>query len=150
MGEWDHNRIVQLVAPADALCEAGDPQKAANREAADGNDHRGPHDAELPVTPELAQRLLARRRCSVTATRWRATGVTPRHRSAVERRIELVFVELEPATERSPGTSAPRAPLFAFHDAGRLAVHVGALVDAVVADRPGLEWEAGFDARSTH
>ena len=26
MGKWDHNRIVQLVAPADALCETGDLQ----------------------------------------------------------------------------------------------------------------------------
>ena len=101
---------------------------------------------ELPVAPELAELLLARRRRPVAAARRRPARVAARDRAAVERLVELVPVELEPAAQGGAGAAAPGPPLLALDDAGRLAVEVGALAAGGRAHRPRLEREAGLDA----
>src|SRR5207247_3335808 len=55
---------------------------------------------ELPVPPELAELLLARRRRPVAAAGRCPAGIAARDRGAVERRIERILVQLEPAAER--------------------------------------------------
>ena len=72
--------------------------------------------------------MLARRRRAVAAARRGAPGVAARDRGAVEGRVELVLLELEPTAERPPRAAAPRQPLLSFDNAGRLAVEVGGLV----------------------
>ena len=67
-----------------------------------------------------------RRRLPVAALRVLAR-VAARDRGAVEGRVELVLVELEPAAQRSAGAAAPRAALLALDDARGLAEHVRAL-----------------------
>src|SRR5436305_14935168 len=99
--------------------------------------------------PESAQVAFARRRGSVAAPGRRATGIATCDGRAVERRVERVLVQLEPAAERLPGAAAPRQALFAFDDAGRLSVQVRTLVRERRSHGQRLEREACLDARAT-
>src|ERR1700746_808707 len=125
-------------------------QKSADCQAADRNDQLRSHDPQLPVTPKLAKLLLAWSGRAIPAAEKRPTRVTARDRRAVERRVELFLVELEPAAQRSARATAPRASFLAFDESRRLPVHVGALIDTFIADRPGLEGKSCFDARPAH
>src|SRR5581483_4154912 len=100
--------------------------------------------------PALAELLFHRRRRAVAAPGRGASRVTPCHRGAVERRVERVLFELEPAPERLARPPAPRAPLLALDNAGRLAVEVGALSVPRRNHRQRLEGEPRFDARTAH
>src|SRR5262249_27961321 len=111
----------------DALIEGAAADQAPDREPADRHDQFRPEQAQLPLEPERAQLLLARRRHPVAGARRRAAGVAPGDGGAVERRVEGVVVEVEPAAQVLAGAAAPRSPLLALEHAGRLAVHVGAL-----------------------
>src|SRR5712691_3559009 len=136
MGEGHDRRAVQLVAPADALGEAGDAKKPADREAADRDDEARPQDPQLPLAPERAELLLAERRRAVSPAGRRAAGIATRHRGAVERRVELVLVQVEPAPERFARAATPWPALLTLDDTGSLAVHVRALVEVLVEHRP--------------
>jgi hypothetical protein len=89
-----------------------------------------------------------RRRGAITAAGRRLARIAARHRGAVEGRVEVVLVELEPASQRSAGSAAPRATLLALDRARRLAEHVGALALIRLDDRERLERVAGFGARA--
>src|SRR2546429_6631618 len=144
MREGHARRPVQLEAPADAVGEARDTQEAADREAAYRDDQRRPQDLQLPVAPERAQLLLSRRRRPVAAARRRVPRITARHRRAIERRVELVLVHLEPAPQRPAGAATPGPPLLTFDDAGCLAVHVRTLTQVLVDDGPRLQRITGL------
>ena len=58
----------------------------------------------------------------------RATRIAPRDRRAVERRVERVLVEPEPAAQRLAGAAAPGPALLALDHARRLAEEVRASV----------------------
>src|SRR5262249_19594752 len=104
--------------------------------------------AHFPLVPERAELPLAGRRRPITAPRRGTSGITAGHRRAVERVVERVLVHREPPPERLARTPAPRPALLAFDEARRLSVHVRPLTEPVVADRPRLEREPGFDARA--
>lgn len=146
MGERDERDAVQLVALADGLGQRGRSEDRAQREAADRHDQARPQELELPVVPERAQLLFGRGWSAVAASRRWTAGVTARHRCAVERRVERVLVQLEPAAQRLPGAAAPRQALFAFDDAGRLAVQIRVLIRERRAHRERLERIASFGA----
>src|SRR5581483_5638867 len=105
-----------------------------------------PQQAQLVVAPQRAEPLLLGRRRAVAAPGRRASGVAARHRRAVEGRVELVLVELEPAAQRLSGATAPRPSFFALDDARRLAEEVRALALTGCDDRQGLERVAGLGA----
>ena len=107
----DRDGAGDLEAAPDASVERRRPSEPAGGEAADRDDELRPQETQLPLAPERAEPLLARRRRAVAAAGRGATGIAARHRRAVERRVERVLVELEPAAQRLPGPAAPRAPL---------------------------------------
>ena len=111
-----------------------------------GTDQLRPDQLQLPLAPEGAELLLAGRRRPISATRRRASGIATGHRRAVERPVEVVFVQLEPAAKRLAGATAPRATLCSFDDARRLPVHVRALVEVLVHDGPATR----ADSRLRH
>src|SRR5581483_1093167 len=90
VGERYERRPVELVPLTDARRQRWEPEEAPQCEAADGHDQPRPQELELPFAPERAELLLARRRRSIAASRWRTARIATRHRSAVERRVELV------------------------------------------------------------
>jgi len=139
---------VDLEALADALGERGMTEQRSQREPAGGDDQLRAKKLQLPAMPERAQLALTRRRRAVASARRSAAGVAARHRSAVERRVERVLVELEPAAERLPRTAAPGQSLLALDDAGRLPVEIRALLGERRAHRERLEREAFLDARA--
>src|SRR5262245_50183816 len=100
MGERDDRRAVELVALADAGCERGEPEQPPQRQPADRDDQAGSQQLQLPLPPEGAKLLLARRGRAVTAARFGAARIAARNRGAIERGVELVLPELEPATQR--------------------------------------------------
>src|SRR4051794_35903993 len=146
MRQRNDRRTVELVAAADAGGEPVQTEQPPDRQAADRDDQLRPQDLELPRPPEPAQLLLAWRRRAVAAARCRAAGVAARHRRAIERRIELLFLELQPTPQGLARAPAPRTSLVSLDDARRLPVHVGALTCVHVADRPRLERVARLDA----
>ena len=86
----------------------------------------------------------AQSRCSTeTASGRRArterARVAARHRRAVERRVEGLLVEVEPAAQRPAGAPAPRPPLLALHDPGGLPEQVGPLAEPPLEDGERLE-----------
>ncbi len=91
---------------------------------------RAPSRARRRTAPARAASASGRR----GPTR-RAPGIAARDRGAVEGRVELVLLELEPAAQRPAGTPAPRQPFLSLDDAGRLAEEVGALARARRAHR---------------
>src|SRR3954452_15490753 len=127
MRQRNDRGAVELIRATDAVGQAADPEQALDRKTADRNDQLGPQDLELPASPERAQLLLARRRRPVAASRSRPSRIAPCDGGAVERRIELVLLEVEPAAQGLAGTAAPRAALLALDDAGCLSVHVRTL-----------------------
>src|SRR3954468_12019884 len=146
VGERNCDRAVELVRAADAVREAAsDAEDGPDRKAADGHDQLRVGQPQFPLTPEGAELLLARRRRPISATGRRAPGIATGYRGAVERPVEVGFVQLEPATKCLAGATAPRAALRSLDDAGRLPVHVRPLVEVLVHDRQGLERIAGFD-----
>jgi len=136
----------ELVPLADTRGERRQPEQPPQRKPADGDDQAWPQQLELPVAPEGAELLLARRRRPVAAARCRATGIAARDRGAVEGCVELVLLELEPTPERPAGAPAPGQALFSFDDARRLAEEIRALLNARRAHRQRLERVAGLGA----
>ena len=146
MGERDRNRAVVLVARADALGDALDAEQPARREPADGDDQLRGEQAQLVVAPVLAEPLLLRRRRTVAPSRRRPARIAARDRRAVERLVEGVLVELEPAPQRLAGAPAPRPPLLALDDPRRLAEQVRALPAERREHGQRLERVPGVDA----
>src|SRR2546423_11101547 len=142
MRQRDHGPPVQLVAAAYARSDPGQPEQALDGEPPDGNDQPRTENRELPFAPERAELLLARGRRAVAATGGSAPRIATGDGRAVERLVELVLVQLEPAPERLPRAAAPRSPLLSFDDPGRLAVHVRGLAGVHVAYGPRFEWIA--------
>src|SRR3954469_17327163 len=147
VGEWDRSRAPVLVAAADALGHALQAQEAAGCQAPDRDDQPRPEELELPVAPERAELLLARRRRAVTAAARRLAGIAARDRRAVERLVELVLVELEPAAEGAARAPPPRQALDSFLHSRRLPEDVRTLAAVGLDDRERLEREARLDAR---
>src|SRR5581483_8452479 len=116
MRERHDRRPVELEPAADAVGEARVAEQSPQREPADRDDELRTHELELPVAPELAEILLARRRRPVAASRRCPPRVAAGHRRAEERRVEGRLVELEPAAERLAGAAPPRQPLLALDD----------------------------------
>src|SRR4051794_10452452 len=146
MGKRHDGRAVALELAADAFGERTAAEQAFDREAADGDDQGGAEEAELPVEPERAELSLPGRRRAVARARGRAAGVTAHDGSAVERGIEGVLVEVEPAAEGLARAAAPRAALAALDDSRRLAVHVRALALVALEHGQRLEAVAGLGA----
>src|SRR5262249_9451178 len=121
-------------------------EQAPDREPADRKDQPRGHETQLPLTPERAQLLLARRRRSIATAQDRTSGVAAGDRSAVERRVEGGLVHGEPAAQRLARSPSPRAPLDAFDGARRLAEDEGALPSVALEDGHRLEPEACFRA----
>src|SRR5580765_3948262 len=135
MRQRDRDRVLELVAHADALADALDAEKAARGEPADRDDESRMHELELPPPPELAEVLLGRSRRPVAAAARRRAGVAAGHGRAVERRVELVLVEVEPAAERASRAAAPRQPFEPLLLARRLSEDVCALAAVRLHDR---------------
>src|ERR687897_3450737 len=142
MGQRDCRCSTELVAPADRLAEVAQAEQPPRRKAADHQHEVRSNQAELPFAPERAELLLARCGRAIPAARRRPARVAARDRRAVEGRVELVLVQLEPAAERLPGAAPPGQPLLALDDPGRLAVDVCALARVRLDDRQGEEREA--------
>src|SRR5215470_14381825 len=138
MRQRDHDGVLAREATADARSEPVNPEQPLDREPTDRDDQLRSQELELPVPPEGAQLLLARPRRAVAAAGGRAAGIAARYRRAVERLVELLLVELEPAAKRLACTAAPGSALLALDDARRLAVHVRALARVQIANRQGL------------
>ena len=137
-------------ALTDACVEAGQPEQPPDREPSDRHDQAWREQPNLPFAPERAQLLLAGGRCPVASTRRRPARIAARHRGAVERRVERVLVEPEPAAKRLTGAPSPRAPLIALDDARRLAQDVRLLTCVTLQHRLRLESEAGLRAGPAH
>src|SRR5436309_685655 len=84
--------------------------------------------------------------CEPTASGGGAARVAARDRGAVERRVELLLLELEPAAQRAAGPPPPRQPLLALDHARRLAEEVRALPGTGHPHGQRLERIAGLDA----
>src|SRR5207247_6950439 len=137
---------VEVIAAADARREPADPEQAFDRQPTDGDDQRGAQELELPLMPEGPQLPLARCRRAVAAPGRRTSRIAARDRRTVERRVELLLLELEPATQCLAGTAAPGAALLALDDPRCLPVHIGALPGVDVAHGQRIEWVACLDA----
>src|SRR5438067_13918602 len=110
MGKRNRDRAVEVVAPADRLGDTRDAEQPARGEAADGHDQLRPQEAQLRVMPAFAEPLLLRCRRAVAASGTRTARITPCHGRAIEGRVELVLIELQPATKRLAGAPAPGSP----------------------------------------
>src|SRR5690348_10366831 len=117
MGERNDGHPVELVALADALRQRRQAEQRLQREPARGHDQLRAEKLELPAVPERAQVALARRRSAVAASGRGAARIATGHGRAIERRVERVLVQLEPAAERLPRAAAPGQTLLALHDA---------------------------------
>jgi hypothetical protein len=147
VGEWNDRDALELVTAADAVGQApGQTEEPLQREAADRDDEARAEQLELPVAPELAELLLARRRCPVAASGRSTPGIAACDRGAEERRVEGLFVEREPAAKRLASAAAPRQALFALDDAGSLSIHIRALCGERRTNWKRLEREARLDA----
>src|SRR5207253_2950700 len=146
MGQGNRDGAVVLEAATDALADALQPEQAARGEAAHRDDQARPDEAPLPFAPEGAELLLTRRGRAVAAAAACLAGVAPSDGGAVERRVELVLVELEPAAQSTARAAAPRQALHAFLHSRRLPEHVGALPLVRLDDRERLQRVAGLDA----
>src|SRR5687768_6990412 len=107
MGKRDNRGAVPLEAPANAARQTRDPEQAADRKTSHRDDELRADDLELPVAPERAQLALARRRRAIAAAGGWAARIATGDRGAVEGRVELVLLQLEPATQRSACTATP-------------------------------------------
>src|SRR5206468_11904672 len=123
----NRHRSLVLVSAADAFADPLQAEQPARGEAADGNDQPRADPPQLPFAPEGAQFLFARGRRPVAAAGRRLARIAAGDRGAVEGGVELVLVELEPATQRPSRATAPGPSLLPFDDAGRLPEHVGTL-----------------------
>src|SRR2546428_6745974 len=72
--------------------------------------------------------------------------IAARDGRAVEGGVDLVLVQVQPATQCVPRPAAPRSALLSLDDAGRLAVHVGPLAEMLVEYGERLERIARLDA----
>src|SRR4029453_2618185 len=108
MRQRDRDGVVELVADPDGLAHAFHAEQAARREPADRHDQARTDELELPVAPERAELLLLRRWRPVAASARSASRVATRDRRTVERRVERVLVELEPAAQRLAAAPGPR------------------------------------------
>src|SRR5918992_2578139 len=140
-------RLAHVEGLADAVCQRPDPEQLLRCEDPDRHDQSGVQQAKLPLAPEPAELLLARRGSAVAAARRRPAGVAAHDRGAVEEPVEAVLVELKPLPERLAGATTPRPPLDRFHRSRRLAEDVGALARPALENGPRLEWKAGLGAR---
>src|SRR5262249_49107323 len=127
MRKRDGDRFASVEPLADARSETRQTKQAAGRQSTDGHDQPWLQEAQLPLAPERAELLLAWRRGTVSPSGGGLPRVTARHRRAVERAIESLLVELEPAAQVLAGAPAPGSVLRSFDGAGRLPVEVGAL-----------------------
>src|SRR5690348_8110175 len=148
MGERDHRHAVELVGAADAGGEARDSEQLPDREPSHRDDQLRTQEPKLPVPPERAELLFARRRRPVAATGPCAPWVASGDGRAVERRVELLLVEVQPAPKRATCAASPRSALLSLDGPGCLAVHERGLIEAIVADRPRLERIARVHARA--
>src|SRR5437660_1616059 len=115
MRQWHDGRAVEFEAASDAADQPADAEQLRDRQPSDGDDQPRSQDAQLPLAPELAQLLLARGGRAVAAARRCAPRVATCHGSAVEGRVELLLVQLEPAAQRAARTAPPRPSLLALH-----------------------------------
>src|SRR5437879_1830449 len=139
MRQRNGHRLAVLEALADARVETRQPEQAPRRETPDGNDQPGTQQAQLPLPPERTELLLSRGRRPIASASRCPPGVTTRHGRAIERLVELVLVQLQPAPQGLPGPPAPRAALAAFDDARRLSEHVRPLTLAPLEHGERLE-----------
>ena len=115
--------------------EALDPEHPACRQTS-YREHEGwPEQTPLPVEPEAAQLHLGRSGRAVAAAAGASARVAARDRAAVERRVELVLFQLEPAPQCGARPTAPGAALFALDHPGRLPDNQGALPSVSLDDR---------------
>src|SRR5690349_9034026 len=105
MRKRDRGRAVVLVAAADALGHALEAKQAPGGETTHRDDQPRLDQRELPVAPERAELLLGRRRPAVAPAARRLPRVAARDGRAVERLVELVLVEPEPAAQRAAGAA---------------------------------------------
>jgi hypothetical protein len=150
MRQRDGDGISELEAAAHTVVEPGDPEQSPRGEPADGNDHSRIEQPELPLEPEAAKLELPRGRRTVAPTGWMAPGIAARHRRAVEKAVEFLLVELEPATQRPAGATAPRPPLLALDDSRRLPDDHGALTRSAFEDGQRLQREPCLRARAAN
>src|SRR5919108_688779 len=146
MRQRDRRRSVQLEPAPDRVAEVRDAEQPLRAQAADDEDQLRADELELPLAPVGAELLLPRRRGPVAASARRLPGIAAGDGGAVEGRVEVLLVQLEPATERPAGAAAPRQAFLALDRAGRLSVDVGALPGVRLDHRPRLERIAGLDA----
>src|SRR5215475_5808542 len=146
MRERDRGDTVVLVAPADAFADALQAEQASSGEAADGDDQLRVDETELPIAPEGTQLPLTWCRRAIAPPARCFARVAASHGRAVEGRIELVLIELEPAAQRPARASTPGQALQALVGARRLAEDVRALAFVRLDDRERLEREAGLHA----
>src|SRR6266545_1255148 len=110
-GVWQRDRdgSSMLEALPDARIEARETEQPASGKPADRDDQPGPQQAKLPLLPERTELLLPRGGRPVTTAARCASGVAARDRGAVERRVELLLVELEPPAQGLASSTTPGA-----------------------------------------
>src|SRR5918996_4201948 len=138
--------VVPLQPLPHALAQPVDAEQPPRRQPADGDDQARAQESQLPISPEGAERLLLRRRQPVAPAAGQAPGIAARHGGAVERVVELVLVEPEPAAEGLPGAAAPRPELLPLEHARRLPEQICPLILATLEDGHRLERMAGLEA----
>src|ERR671924_669666 len=148
MRQRDRRRSVQLEPAPDRVAEVRDAEQPLRAQAADDEDQLRADELELPLAPVGAELLLPRRRGPVAAPARRLPGIAAGDGGAVEGCVEVLLVQLEPATERPAGAAAPRQPLLALDGARRLPVDVRTLAGVRLDHRPGFEGVPGLDARA--
>src|SRR6266508_361870 len=149
-GVWQRDRdgSSMLEALPDARIEARETEQPASGKPADRDDQPGPQQAKLPLLPERTELLLPRGRRPVTTAARCASRVAARDRGAVERRVELLLVELEPPAQGLACATTPGTALFSLDDSRRLPENVRPLSRTAFEDRQRLERVARLGARA--
>ena len=75
MRQRNRNCVVELVPNTNTLADAAHAEQTTRSEPTDGDDQRRLEEAELLVTPALAEQLFLRRRDSIAASRRLPAGV---------------------------------------------------------------------------
>ena len=126
----------------------GNAEQLPDREPAHRDDQPRLHQPELPLAPERAQLLLTGGRSPVTAAGSRTTRIAASDRGAVERRVERVLVEPEPAAQRLAGPTSPWPALLALDHARRLAEEIRRLSHMPLEHRTRLDRKPSLRART--
>ena len=146
--ERNSHRLAVVEGLPDARVEARKAEQPTDREPAHGDDQPRLQQPELPFAPERAELLLRRGRRPIAAACRATPRIAPRDRGAVERRVEVVLVEPEPAAQRLAGATSPWPKLLALDHARCLSEEIRALPRIALDHRTRLDRKPSLGART--